>query len=617
MTGYAKIRFPSALPQLDKEFDYAIPDGLEVKLGQLVSVPFGKNKALKTGLVVDTSAKSEFADKVLPIQGIESAKPLITIEQLILAVAVARRQAGSVGELLSQILPKRFKRAESGYKELSAKPIASTPASKVAKELDVLERVFAELDFTSANGFYDWALQFALLGAEQLRLGNSSLVVLPDFRSVELFELALTKLSLLGNSIRNESSDTGSERYTNYLRSLDEVAIVYGVRSTSFMPAKNLGLILLLDDADESHIEQSAPYWNSRDVLLQRQELGKAKMLVSSLSPSTEMLRLLDLGYFKRVSLQSAKPLVRITDNHTRLDDETFGYISNCLKSGKPVLIQTATLGQSAGVACKKCRELRKCPDCGGRIWVNSLKNLACHSCKFTGQLGPCQCGETEITSIKLGSSGLAEWLGKAFPGVNVVHCSGAEKITSVPAGATLVIATTGAEPEVEGGYACVLIADAYSMVAGSRLRSLEQSSLRWANAASKASSQGIVVFVGLTGEIAEQMKNLDLFAMIHADYIDRVELGLPPASRLVSITSQSSADLQALETALNQTPIASLLRKIPGSNNQIAFTYPYSDGVGVADTLVALSASVSSKSKFRKPGQRLFRISMDDASVL
>jgi len=618
LTRYAKVRFPSALPQLDKEFDYSIPDGLELEFGQLVNVPFGPKKDNKIGIVVELSSDSEFSSKVSSIQSISCSIPLLTKSQLGLAVAVAQRQAGSVGELLSQILPKRLKRAEAAYAArnetfsgLEAKPL-------IESELLSHKRVFASFDYkVEPNGYPAWAKEIALLGAWQLGRGQSTLIVAPDYRAVEALEAAIDALGFSSYSIRHESSDTGSVRYTNYLRALDEVAIHYGVRSASFAPAKDLGLIVLIDDGDESHIEQSAPYWNSRDVLLQRQEIDNAAMLVTSYSPSAEMVRLVELGYFKKAELVQAKPMTRVTDNHTRLDDESFGFISSCLRAGKPVLIQTATLGQATGVACRNCRELRECPECSGRICIESSGRFRCRSCLFSGPIGACSCGGVDVSIIKLGSSGLAESLAKGFPEAQIVHSSGAEKITRVASGATLVIATNGAEPFVDGGYACVLIADAYSMVAGSRLRSLEQSALRWANAASLVSQQGLVIFVGLTGLIADQAKQFDFYSMIQADYTDRVELGLPPAQRLLSISSTSQADLNDLTAETLNSNVANYLRKLPASGNQIAFTYPYAQGNQVATTLIELSMKISNKSKFRKPGQRLFRISMDDASVL
>jgi len=618
VSWFAKVRFPSALPQLDKEFDYSIPSGMELVFGQLVSVPFGSKKASKIGIVVSVSEESEFAEKVLPVTEASTSRSLLTEPQLKLAMAVAQRQAGSVGELLSAMLPKVMKRAEAKYSASPKRFDGEIALSKFQSTLDIHKRCFIQCDFiASSSGVAIWAEEFARLAAKELKDGFSSLVVLPDYRAVIEFEKALKVLKLSAFSIKNDSSDSGSDRYISYLRCLDEVAIIYGVRSTSFIPAKELGLILLLDDADESHIEQSAPYWNSRDVLLQRQELEASKMVIGSLSPSAEVVRLVGLGYFHRELTQQQKPITRITNNHTRLDDESFGFISQCLKSGKPVLIQTSNLGQATGVACKKCREQRVCPQCESRIWIDGNKVFRCRSCKFSGVLGACTCGGTDVSMIKLGSSGLAESLEKAFPAATVIHSSGEERITEVQHGSTLVIATTGAEPYVSGGYACVLLADAYSMVAGSRLRSLEQSALRWANAASQASKDGLVIFVGLTGDIAEQATKLDFYSMIESDYQDRLELGLPPATRLVSITSTSTADLSAFQTELQTHPVSATLRKLPSSANSLAFTYPYSEGLALAELLGSISLKVSNRSKSRKPGQRLFRICMDDSSVL
>ncbi|NDC19070.1 MAG: hypothetical protein EBZ87_02225 [Microbacteriaceae bacterium] len=113
----ASVVFASPLPQLDKEFDYFIPTDLEasIQFGSLVSVPFGKSKTTKTGYVVGIKNESEYGSELASVSSVESSLQLITPEQYELCKAIAKRQAGLVGELLSTAVPKRSVRAEKHF----------------------------------------------------------------------------------------------------------------------------------------------------------------------------------------------------------------------------------------------------------------------------------------------------------------------------------------------------------------------------------------------------------------------------------------------------------------------------------------------------------------------
>jgi primosomal protein N' len=55
----AAVRFASPLPQLDREYDYLIPEGMSLVVGSLVEVPFGSGKKAKSGVVAELKELSE------------------------------------------------------------------------------------------------------------------------------------------------------------------------------------------------------------------------------------------------------------------------------------------------------------------------------------------------------------------------------------------------------------------------------------------------------------------------------------------------------------------------------------------------------------------------------
>lgn len=624
MNLVAKVRFPSPLPQLDKEFDYLVDEvfAAQVLIGSSVKVPFGPGGKLKLGFVTSLSEESSHSSKLLTIELVGSSFPVITENQLNLCEAVATRQAGTVGELLGTAVPKASVRASKTFQlETARSPSTSSKTNlssfgefvKQNKRVYFTPELLAQVDEVN-----HWANQFAMLCAEQLLASKSALVVLPDFTDLETFEGALQRLGIQDSSIRHSSADSGSVRYGNHLRSIRDIAINYGVRGASFGPAKDLGAILLWNDGDDSHTEQSSPYWTSREVLLQRAELEGSHFVIGSHSPSAEVIRLIEIGFLKHLQLNPEVYEAYISSSNERLDPQSFAQISNALSSGKSVLVQIANAGWATAVACVGCKELRTCPHCNSSIWIDPAGKFRCRNCKVSEALQPCVCGKVGTRPTRLGASAIASQLAKSFPKATVLTSNGENRLTNVQGEGILVVATPGAEPIPGNGYACVLIADAASMIGAPRLRALEQSLGKWASAISLASKDSKIIFVGLSQTLASQMEKLDFFNAVRDDYLDRVELGLPPSTRLASISVSNEQDFQFFCQRVELELDSKQVRKLPTeTKNTLVLDYPYNLGSQMAEVLKKLTIELTAKSKSKKPGERVFRINMDDSKVI
>lgn len=618
----AKIRFSSPLPQLDKEFDYLVPKELSdaIEFGYLVEVPFGPGAKPKTGVVCGLFEEENPRDKLLPLGKVISTRSVLSQEQLQICIAVAARQAGTVGELLAAAIPKRYVKVESKFAELERAMVPECEeCSLLSDQLAQYTRLYFQPKlFLQDSGLSDWARSFAVACKYEFAEGRSSLVVLPDFAELAKFERALSELGLTNWSSRHTSLDRGSLRYANHLKSLHDVSINYGLRSAAFSPAKDLGLILLWDDGDESHTEQSSPYWSSREVLLQRAELEKTKIVLASHSPSSEIIRLIEIKHLQPVLTAQEQAKVSVTDLSDRLDSQTFALISKTLREGNPVLIQIANAGWASALVCVSCKELRVCPSCATSIWIDPSGISRCRSCKLQVEHAPCSCGKTSSRPTKLGASAFTKQMDRSFPDFSVLHSNGENRLVSINRGPVLVVSTPGAEPEVEGGFACVVIADAQSMVGSPKLRALEQSLTKWANAVSLASQQAAIVFVGLVGELAHQMMDLRFYEAVTEDYKDRQDLGLPPITRIASIVSTNAVDHQRLIQRLRDELPADRVKELGvNQSNTVVLDFPYSYGFELASLLKEITQRLSSTSKSKMPGERVYRINMDDGKVI
>lgn len=616
----AAVRFASPLPQLDREYDYLVSSDIELTVGSLVEVPFGSGKKPKLGIVVEIKSRSEHAGELASVSKVVSAFPQTSRSVLELCSLVAARQASTFGEVLSFAIPKRFVRAEKNIEPKSLENIPSVERKSLLTDaLQGNQKVhFTPQLISTSSGIPDWAIEFANSALHFLLKGKSSLIVLPDYREVRHFELALQMLNLEAFSVRHVSTDSGSDRYRNHLLASLSIAINYGTRTSCFTPAKDLGFIALWDDGDESHIEQSAPYWNSREVLLQRQQTENTHLVISSHSPSAESLRLIDLGYLTPFTNPGSLPLVRVTESFTRLDDETFGLISKKVSERKPVLIQIANSGWASAIACSNCKELRKCPNCNSGIWIDPSGLYRCRICKQVDSLPACDCGSSNTRPVRIGATAIADQLRRSFPDAEVLESSGDNPLVSTTASAVLVVATPGAEPDVAGGYDLVVVSDAAQMIGAPRLKALEKAVGSWANAISKGSQNCVVIFVGISGVLAEQLKNLDFKAIVRADFQDRLSLGLPPSTRVASVSVSNKADFQELKLGLEESSLFQRLKFLPSADHlTLVVDYQYADGLAFAQLLTALTSKLTGQSKHKKPGERVYRINMDDSKVI
>ena len=620
MPKIAAVRFPSPLPQLDREYDYLIAEGMSLEVGSLVEVPFGSGKKAKSGVVVELKEDSSHKGELGSITQVLSVYPQTSAEILELCNQVAKRQASTVGEILASALPKRFIRVEKKISPLERIESEASPGVSLLDEaLHRSKRVHnTPCLVAGGDGIPCWALDFAYAAKRELQAGKSSLVILPDYREVRHFELALEHLGLSEFSLKHVSTDVGSARYGNHLVAQISNGINYGTRTACFTAIKDLGLIMLWDDGDESHIEQGSPYWNSRDVLLQRQQVEDTQLVIASHLPSSESLRLIELNYLVASGTRGTKPLVRITDSYTRLDDETFALVSKCLSDGRPVLIQIANLGWASAIACSNCKELRKCPNCQSGVWIDPAGMYRCRSCKQSALLPPCTCGSTNTRPVRIGASAIADQFRRSFPKTTILESNGDNPLLSTTASGVLVVATPGSEPDVVGGYDLIVIADAAQMIGAPRLRALEKAVGSWANAISLASKQSLVIFVGLSGVIADQIKDLDFEAIVSADFQDRVSLGLPPSTRVASVISSNQTDFNLLREGLRKAALFDRLRFLPNADKlSLVLDYQYSDGPELADLLRSLTNLLTAQSKHKKPGERVYRINMDDSKVI
>ena len=151
------------------------------------------------------------------------------------------------------------------------------------------------------------------------------------------------------------------------------------------------------------------------------------------------------------------------------------------------------------------------------------------------------------------------------MPGVAVRQSSSGERvIPEVDPSPAIVVATPGAEPVAEGGYAAVLLLDTWLLLGRADLRAAEEAVRRWANAAAlvRPASRGRSRPRGRRGGANPRSQALirwDPGGLARREIDERLSAHLPPASRVATVTGEPD-DLEVALTALALPPGAEVL---------------------------------------------------------
>ena len=212
--------------------------------------------------------------------------------------------------------------------------------------------------------------------------------------------------------------------------------LILGPRSAVFSPVKNLKLIIVDEEQDDSYKQDDKPRYHARNVALMRAKHNDITVLLGSATPSAETLHHAATNRYGYLELPervggSEMPDIRLVD--MRDESENAGIISptlldrleSTIKSGSQSIIFLNKRGHARFIQCRTCGWVAECKNCDISLTYHRIgRRLRCHFCGLN-KAAPTRCekcGGHKITFSGVGTQQVELELEGLFPGVGILR---------------------------------------------------------------------------------------------------------------------------------------------------------------------------------------------------
>ncbi len=372
---------------------------------------------------------------------------------------------------------------------------------------------------------------------------------------------------------------TGPERFDIWERiERGEHRVVVGPRSAIFSPVRDLRLIVVDEEQDDSYKQDDKPRYHARAVALVRGKMEKAAVMLGSATPSAESMHFArERKYaFARLTERVAGgslPEIEIVDMR---EPESRGHvfsprltehIDRTIASGRQAIVFLNKRGHARTVQCSACGWVAACKNCDVSLTFHRVDNrLKCHLCGFgRATVQRCdKCNSRLLRYTGIGTQRVELELKSIFPGVGVLRMDA--DTTSGKEGHRRILEefSTGQYPILLGtqmvtkghhfpGVGLVGVVSAEEGLNFPDFRSAErtfQQLTQVAGRAGRADDSGRVVIQTYTPDHAvfRHLCAHDYDAFMDEELVLRKQLAYPPFARIV-LASCSGTDAASLSS--------------------------------------------------------------------
>jgi primosomal protein N' (replication factor Y) len=447
--AFADIILPVAVAG---SYTYGIPPGLhdEIQRGTLVTVPFGQSKS-SMGLVINThnTPPTGFMPKeitgVIPLQTAINERLtdfILWVSDYYMALPgeVMKAAIPSADYLVSSSVPRK-KRSSVNSSGADIIPPAELNALQNEAYMGVKE-LFNDHEVVLLRGVTSSGKTeiYIHLISEQLAMGRQVLYMLPEIALTTQIIERLQKHFGAAIGVYH-SRLTPAARHDVWRRAGNgSLGAVLGVRSSLFLPFKDLGLIIVDEEHDSSYKQYDpAPRYHARDAAMMLSRIHGGVTLLGSATPSVESYHNATSGRYGLVELTARygdvkmpEMIVADTRSHgkkkkavSHFSSRMLDAVGGALAKGEQVILFQNRRGFSPYLMCSDCGWVPRCTNCSvSYTYHKSAGKMKCHYCGKSEVLpGVCpECGSTAVTTRGFGTEKIEEEIRLLYPSATVAR---------------------------------------------------------------------------------------------------------------------------------------------------------------------------------------------------
>ncbi len=281
-----------------------------------------------------------------------------------------------------------------------------------------------------------------------LQRGKTAIVLVPEIGLTPQVEARFSD-RFGGDVVTIHSSLSVKQRRAAWQRvQTGDARVVVGPRSALFAPLRDLGVIIVDEEHDESYKQDETPRYHARDVALMRATLAGCICILGSATPSLESLHNAERGKLRLLTLRDRPsgarlPVVEIVSlavPETAVRDRTPKKTGREISLLSPILVDRMTdvaqrgeqtilflnrRGFAPYVLCQACGHSFRCPNCSVSL-THHLKRsiLLCHYCAHVEPV-PVECPKCQSVHLRTVGSGTERLeldLKRAFPNLQIAR---------------------------------------------------------------------------------------------------------------------------------------------------------------------------------------------------
>ena len=277
---------------------------------------------------------------------------------------------------------------------------------------------------------------------ETIQQGKQVLYLLPEIALTTQITERLKQI--FGSSIGiYHSKFSDSERVEIWNKQLSEepYQVILGVRSSVFLPFKQLGLVIVDEEHESSYKQQDpAPRYHARNTALMLASMFGAKTLLGTATPSVESwYNATEAGKYGLVVLKERFQEIQLPEilpvdiKELNRKKMMLGHFSPVLKEKmaealarkEQIILFQNRRGYAPMIECHDCGWAPKCVHCDVSLTLHKHSNqLVCHYCGHTAAIpAVCpECGSHDLRDRGFGTEKVEDEIKALFPDARVAR---------------------------------------------------------------------------------------------------------------------------------------------------------------------------------------------------